>query len=416
MDYRLDRIELPAGALLFAEGDGGDAAFLVQSGEIEIFVTRDGADVSLARRGPGHIVGEMAVIVQGQRSASARVVSPCVLLVVTKAQINGRIANTDPIVRLCLNVVIDRYLQSVSMLERLNGARPIARTQPVSMPQFQAALGALSLEADLRRGLKVGELELFFQPIIRLSTHRLVGFEALARWRHPTRGMVPPSEFIPIAESSGFIVEITSWCLEQAATIIPKLVEAGEANPSEIDSLTLSINVSGYDLVETPFDERLGEMLRGSGVSAENLKIEVTESTLMKDPAAAAARLQACRTLGVEIAIDDFGTGYSSLSYLNTLPVTSIKIAPPFVQAMEHDPTTRRIIQMVLGLADQLAIPVVAEGIEGEIESQALTKMGCAFGQGYLFGRPAPLDQTLDLIRNWASLAPSSTPLLIEAE
>jgi diguanylate cyclase len=411
MDCGLNRIALRAGALLFAEGDLGDAAYLVQSGEIEIFVTRDGADVSLARRGPGNIVGEMAVVVQGRRSASARVAADCVLLVVTKAQIDGRLANTDPIVRLCLDVVIDRYMQMASMLERLNGAHPVGRVQPVSMPQFQAALGALSWEADLRRGLQAGELELFFQPIVRLSTRRLAGFEALARWRHPTRGLASPSEFIPIAESSGLIVEITDWCLSEAASIVPQLIEAGSRNMLEIESLTLSINVSGRDLVDTPFDSRVAEVISRSGIPTESLKIEVTESTLMKDPTAAAERLEACRRLGVEIAIDDFGTGYSSLSYLNKLPVTAIKIAPPFVQSMEDDPTTRRIIQMVLRLADQLEIPVVAEGIEGENEATALGDAGCAFGQGYLFGRPAPLGHTLELVRRWRSAGRSNSIL-----
>jgi EAL domain-containing protein (putative c-di-GMP-specific phosphodiesterase class I) len=412
MEYQLDKIELSAGTLLFAESDSGDAAYLVQSGEIEIFVTRDGSDVSLARRGPGSMVGEMAVIVQGKRSASARVTTDCALLVVTKSQIDERMANIDPIVRLCLDVVIDRYLQSLSMLERLNGARPTARAQPVSMPHFQAAIGALSSEADLRRGLHEGELELFFQPIVRLSTLRLTGFEGLARWRHPKRGMVPPSEFIPIAESSGFIVEITDWCLQQAISAIPRFLEAGSRNIHEIESLTLSINVSGRDLVETPFDQRIGEVLSASSVPPECLKIEVTESTLLRDPAVAARRLEACRNLGVRIAIDDFGTGYSSLSYLNNLPVSAIKIAPPFVQSMGVDATTLRIIQLILRLSDQLGLPVVAEGIEHQSEARALEDMGCALGQGYLFGRPASLEQTLTLIRNWrAEDHAPSTPL-----
>ncbi|MGO8801453.1 MAG: EAL domain-containing protein [Roseiarcus sp.] len=403
MDYQLHKMELSAGALLFSEGDSGDAAYLVQSGEIEIFVTREGADFSLARRGPGSMVGEMAIIVQGKRSASARVAEDCALLVVTKAQIDERMANIDPIVRLCLDVVIDRYLQSLTMLERLNGALPKARSQPVSMPHFQAALGALSSEADLRRGLHEGELELFFQPIVRLSTRQLTGFEGLARWRHPKRGMVPPAEFIAVAESSGFIVEITNWCLQQAMAAIPRFIEAGSRNAGEIESLTVSINVSGRDLVDTPFDARIAEALAATAVPPESLKIEVTESTLLRDPEIAAKRLEACRNLGVRIAIDDFGTGYSSLSYLNTLPANAIKIAPPFVQSMGVDATTLRIIQLILRLSEQLKLPVVAEGVERESEARALADMGCALGQGYLFGRPAPLNQTLALIRNWRS-------------
>src|SRR5580704_10934667 len=123
MDFSLDRIELPAKAMLFAEGDSGEAAYLIQSGEIEIFASREGTDVTLARRGPGDIVGEMAIIVRDRRSASARCLSNCVLLVVTEAQIKGRIANADPILRLCLDVVTDRYLQTASMIKQINGAK-----------------------------------------------------------------------------------------------------------------------------------------------------------------------------------------------------------------------------------------------------------------------------------------------------
>jgi EAL domain-containing protein (putative c-di-GMP-specific phosphodiesterase class I) len=405
MDFSLDRIELPAKAMLFAEGDSGEAAYLIQSGEIEIFATREGTDVTLARRGPGDIVGEMAIIVRDRRSASARCLSNCVLLVVTEAQIKGRIANADPILRLCLDVVTDRYLQTASMIKQINGAKPISRMQAVSRPEFQAAIETLSLEADLRRALKADELVPFFQPIVHFATRRLVGFETLARWPHPTRGLVPPDEFIPVAESSGLIGEITDWCLRTAASTIPKLLESALHNFAAADNLFLSINVSGHDLVETPFEARLAEMLAASGIPPQSLKIEVTERTLLKNPARAAESLEACRKLGVLTAIDDFGTGYSCLSYLSNLPMETIKIPPSFVRSMANDPTTRKIIKMVLRLAEELELPVVAEGIEEVGEAFALMEMGCAYGQGYLFGRPAPLEATLGLIRGWTSLA-----------
>ncbi|HLW92385.1 MAG TPA: EAL domain-containing protein [Roseiarcus sp.] len=404
MGYPLDRVELPSGALLFAEGDLGEAAYLIQSGEIEIFVAREGADVILARRGPGDIVGEMAVIVRGKRSAAARTVSDCVLLVVTEPQISGRLEHADPILRMCFRVVADRYLQMASLLRNVNGDNPTARTQPVSLPEFQAAIGALSVEADLRRALQSDELVFYFQPIVRLATQRLAGFEALIRWRHPKRGLVEPDEFIPVVESSGFVVEITKWCLGQAAKIIPQILAAAAPNTTGAEPLYLSINISGHDLLDPSFNARVAETLERSGVPPASLKLEVTESTLLKDPARAADSLKACRELGVEAAIDDFGAGYSSLSYVSKLPMAMLKIAPSFVLSMALDPTTRKIIQLILRLADELGIPVVAEGIEETSEAIALMEMGCAFGQGYLFGRPAPLSQTLDLIRCWTSL------------
>jgi EAL domain-containing protein (putative c-di-GMP-specific phosphodiesterase class I) len=415
MGYPLDRVELPSGALLFAEGDLGDAGYLIQSGEIEIFVTRDGADVTLARRGPGEIVGEMAVIVRGKRSASARTISACALLVITEPQISGRLEHADPILRMCFRVVADRYMQMASLLTNVNGDNPTARTQPVSLPEFQAAIGALSVEADLRRALQADELVLYFQPIVRLATQRLAGFEALIRWRHPKHGMVAPDEFIPVVESSGFVVEITRWCLDRAAKILPQMLAAAAPNTMGTEPLYLSINVSGHDLADPSFRARIADMLERSGVAAKSLKLEVTESTLLKDPARAADSLKACRDLGVEAALDDFGTGYSSLSYISKLPVSVLKIAPSFVLSMALDPTTRKIVQLILRLADELGIPVVGEGIEETSEAIALMEMGCAFGQGYLFGRPAPLSQTLDLIRCWTSLNSKAPPRRLPA-
>jgi diguanylate cyclase len=212
-----------------------------------------------------------------------------------------------------------------------------------------------------------------------------------------------PDEFIPIAESSGLIVDITTWCLEQAAIAIPQMAEAALENVSSTEPPFLSINVASDDLVDTPFAARVAAMLDDSGVSARSLKIEVTESTLMIDPDKAAESLEACQELGVRTSIDDFGTGYSSLAYLTKLPISEIKIAPSFVRSMADDPPTQKVIKMVLRLAEELDLPVIAEGIEELGEALTLVKMGCAFGQGYLFGRPAPLDQTLHLIRHWSA-------------
>ena len=396
MSYSLDRIELPAGATLFVEGDLGETAYLIQSGEIEVTASRAGADVGLARLGPGDIAGETALIAPGKRTTSARALTDCVLLIVARSQIEHRLAKADPILRMCVELITQHYLRAASALER-GDARPVAPPRP----QFRSAIEALSVEADLRQALKSGELVPYFQPIIRFDTRRLIGFEALARWRHPRRGLLLPEDFIPIAEASGLVVDITSWCLEQAATVIPKMAETALRNVAATEPLFLSINVSGADLVETPFAARVARMLDSSGVAGESLKVEVTESTLMKDPDRAAASLDACRKLGVRAAIDDFGTGYSSLAYLTKLPVTEIKLAQSFVRSMAYDPPTQKIIKMVLKLADELDLPVVAEGIEETTEAVTLMDMGCAFGQGYLFGRPAPLEQTLHLIRYW---------------
>jgi EAL domain-containing protein (putative c-di-GMP-specific phosphodiesterase class I) len=403
MGASVDRIVIPAASLLFAEGDRGEVAYLIKSGRVETFVVRDNRELMLGIRGPGEIVGEMAIIDHGTRSASARVLEDCELLVITGAQIAHRFGNTDPILRMCLGVVIDRYRETVAQLDHGNCKRFVEQRPTPPSDQFEAAIRTLSLESELRRALQRREFVLFFQPIVRFPKRRLAGFEALIRWHHPERGLVPPSEFIPIAEAGGLIVDITAWGLGEVCRVFPTLTEKALHNAEAVDRLTMSVNISGHDLAHAPFVPMIAALLADSGIAPSTINLEVTESVLMKDPAKAAAVLEACRAIGMNIAIDDFGTGYSSLSHLSALPITTLKIDQSFIRSMSVDATSRKIIQMTLRLADELEIPVVAEGIEHEHEAQSLCDQGCALGQGYLFGRPQPLEPTLALIASWTA-------------
>ena len=404
MDASFDPIAVSAGTLLFGEGDAGSHAFLINKGRLEIFLARDGRDVILATRGPGEIVGEMAIIDNRPRSASVRVIEDCQLLAISAEQIAHRIAETDPILRMCLGVVIERYRETLAMLDATVAGRACPEGALAPRQEFKAALNALSLESELRRALQRDEFELFFQPIVRLPTRGLAGFEALLRWRHPTRGLVEPGAFIPIAEASGLIVEMTAWTLAQVGRVFPAIDAAASRNAGAVDPLFVSVNISSHDLARPTFVETLAKALGDAGLAASRVMLEITESVLMKEPLRAIAALRACRKLGLSIAIDDFGTRYSSLSYLSALPITTIKIDRSFVRSMTQEPTSRKIIQMILRLAEELDRPVVAEGIEYENEERLLADFGCAFAQGYLFGRPAPLAQTLALARDWRAL------------
>ena len=316
MDASLDRIALPAGTLLFAEGDSGSCAYLIDSGRIEIYLVREGREVVLAVRGPGELVGEMAIIDSLPRSASARITADCELVIVTAEQIAHRVARTDPILRMCLGMVIAKYRETVAMIDQADRPR-FRRAEPsLSLDGFAGALGALSLESELRRALQKGEFELFFQPVVRLATQRLAGFEALLRWRHPTRGLIAPDDFVPIAEASGLLVDITDWCLDEVGRTFPPLMTAALRNVGAVEPLFMSVNISGDDLSRASFVDSVATMLEKSGIGGGSIKLEVTESVLMSDPVKAVAALDACRRLGLTIAIDDFGTGYSSLSYL----------------------------------------------------------------------------------------------------
>ena len=411
----LDRRLVPAGSLLFAAGQPGDAAYLIISGRLEVFLERPDGDLVLAQRGPGEIVGEMAILDKRPRSASVRALEDSALVAITEQQLAHRIAETDPILCMCLGVVLDRYRETVALLEHMKGSAPTpaeakshSPSGPTANDAFTSALNTLVLEREIRDGVRAGQFEMHYQPIVRLSSRRLAGFEALMRWRHPHRGMVPPVEFIPVAEASGLISELTAFALAEAGRVLPEFMLAAMRNLSWIENqLFMSVNVSGHDLAAASFPQLIADLIARTGIEPDRLKIEVTESMLMRDPERAAAALAECRQAGLGVAIDDFGTGYSSLSYLSTLPITTLKIDRAFVRTLLTDRTSRRIVQTILRLADDLEIPVVAEGIEQVEEADLLTEMGCALGQGYLFGKPMPLDSSIALTRCWAALAPT---------
>ncbi len=401
MTVALDRLHVPAGTPLFFEGDVGDFAYLVVAGEIEIVVRRDGRDVVLARRGPGEVIGEMALLDGGGRSASARVSVDSELVAISADQIATRIAESDPVLRLCLGAVLDRFRETQSRLDATRiAAAPEVRTARGINDTFHTAVKTLTMERQIEGALKRDEFELFLQPIVALPGRGIAGFEALVRWNHPTRGLLTPVHFIPAAETSGQVVHLTEWMMGRVAAAVPRLLAAAGPAWEGAEPLFVSINVSVHDLLRPSFADTVQETLATAGVAPHHIKLEITEGMLMRDPAGASRVLEACRGRGMGIAIDDFGTGYSNLSYLGTLPITTLKLDRAFVSSMTADPTSRKIVSTVQHLARELGLSVVAEGIERDEEADLLGGMRCEYGQGYLFGRPTPLDAALELLRS----------------
>jgi len=247
----------------------------------------------------------------------------------------------------------------------------------------RAAMDVLDVENELRAALVAGEFEPYFQPMVRLEDARAVGFEALIRWHHPQRGLLLPGDFLPVAEHSG-LIEAIDWQMYRLACAAGReLVRDGGF---------ITINIAPLHFQNGDFDERLLQVTSETGFSPANLRIEVTEGTLLGDPDAVARVLERLRASGVEAALDDFGTGYSSLGYIHRFPLKMIKIDRSFVEPLGRDTSQRSsaIISAILALARSLDLEVVAEGIETEAQRQALIEMGCVYGQGYLFGHPQP--------------------------
>jgi diguanylate cyclase (GGDEF)-like protein len=241
--------------------------------------------------------------------------------------------------------------------------------------------GRLELEADLGGALQREEFFLHYQPIFDLPSQGIVGVEALIRWRHPLRGIVPPDKFIPLAEESGMIVEIGRWVLAEACR--QAAVWAGKGH-----GLGIAVNVSAQQLARKGFAEDVRQALESSGIEAALLTLELTETTLMRDAAAACEALQTIKQLGVRIAIDDFGTGYASLSQLQRMPVDILKIDRSFVAALSDGGQGRDLLQAILGVGEALSLSVVAEGIEERDQMATLEELGCEMAQGFLMGKP----------------------------
>jgi diguanylate cyclase (GGDEF)-like protein len=243
---------------------------------------------------------------------------------------------------------------------------------------------------ELHRALQRGELELYYQPLVDLHTQNMVGIEALARWRHPNRGLLLPAEFIPLAEDSGLIVQLGAWVLDVACRQASEWTKVRARAGQDETRLNLSINVSAQQLAEPNFPLRVAGALEESGFNPDRLWLEITESTLMGNTDATMHTLRALRDLGLHLVIDDFGTGYSSLSYLKQFPVETLKVDRSFVDELDHDTGDVAIVRAIIALGESLGLSVIAEGVERETQAQQLQRLGCHLAQGYLFGVPQP--------------------------
>jgi EAL domain-containing protein (putative c-di-GMP-specific phosphodiesterase class I) len=259
-----------------------------------------------------------------------------------------------------------------------------ARYEVFDQAMHTRAMDMLGLERDLRWAVKREEFFLQYQPIISLDTNRLRGFEALIRWQHPERGVIPPVKFIPIAEETGLIIQIGQWVLGEACRQVRQWQELYPAN----EPLTISVNLSGKQFMQPDLLEQIQSVLRDTGLDPRSLKLEITESVVMENIETATRTLEQLRALGVELSIDDFGTGYSSLSYLQRFPVSTLKIDRSFISRMTEHEGTAEIVRTIMKLAQNLGMDVVAEGVETEQQRAQLGALECAFGQGYYFSKP----------------------------
>ena len=266
----------------------------------------------------------------------------------------------------------------------------------------------LELEAGLQAAIDGNELRLVYQPIVRLDSGAPDSIEALVRWQHPTRGLVPPNAFIPIAEETGLIISLGRWVLMEACRAAQEWRTTLEPGCPGMAPLPVSVNVSGKQLLSTSLLRDVKEALDASGLPASSLILEITETVLMTDTERALTAMRALKALGVSLAVDDFGTGYSSLSYLRQFPVDVLKIDRSFIQGVAGSGKEAALTRTIVALGEMLQLKTVAEGVENTAQRSHLRELGCAMGQGYLFARPVSETELTTYLR--AAPTPEGDP------
>ena len=402
------RKRFPAGAPIFREGEPGERAFLIEAGRVEITVCRGGEPLRLATLGPGEIFGEMALIDNRLRSATATPLDEIEALVIDRRTVQELLDGADPLLRLLLRVLLDRFRDTQRRLTKESATgSPYGESEDETLTSAtRATAERLKLADDLSEAVDKDRFFLVYHPIVDLTTEAPAGVEALIRWDHPERGLIGPGAFMPFAEDSPAIEPIGAWVIEQASAAVSDfqnaLNEAGGAS-DHAGRPFVSLNVAPRQLHAPGFADRLARILAASEVPPNHVKLEITERLLMSEPDQAAAILERLKEIGVRIALDDFGTGYSSLNYLHRFPIDTLKIDGSFVLRMLEDATSHSIVRAVVGLSDALGLEVIAEGVETDEQAHELRQLGCHYAQGFNYGRPMVFHEAEAMFRQRGS-------------
>lgn len=378
------RKTLMPGQVLFREGDPPDSAYLIESGGIEVRARQRGKDVVLSLLGPGDLVGEMAVIDDSPRTATATAIGEAVLFPIDRSQIAERLAATDPIVRSLLEGQLKRYRGALAALQ---GQGAETSTTPMSTSE-RLGVSKIRLESQLREALAARGLELGLQPLMDVDSGRIAGYEALVRWHHPERGPISPAEFVALAEETSLIVPVGEYVMDAACESVARLVAAGHGQPF------VAVNVSARQLSHPGLVERIVARADAARLPRGTLKLEITESQVL-DYDLVGEVISLCHGHGIKVALDDFGTGYSHLAHLHRLDFDVLKVDQAFSRNMVADPRAMAVVEAIVQLGRALQAEIVVEGVETRLQLEALRRLGCHYAQGYLIGRPRTLAEIL---------------------
>lgn len=391
----LDRVVYSAGEQIFKEGDDGDCAYLIEKGSVEVFVIDHGVEHMVSLIGKGEMFGEVALIDQQPRTATIRAFEDTVLVPIPRELVAGLLKKCDPILGHLLLLVLERFRSKHG-----NNHAATANTQALRDQASRRHLlkleanEKLSLAHGIAHALATSEFELYYQPICNLLDGRIAGFEALIRWHHPANGIILPKDFLWLAEQTGLIHEIGMWTLERACRDWTTLRKY-----TNYELPFISVNLSPTQLTSEVLVDEVKAIIARHSMEITELKLELTETVMVEYPEMALKILNKLIELGSGLALDDYGTGHSGLTHLQRYPIGTLKIDRAFIAPMVESAQSHEIVRSSIDLAHSLGMNVVAEGVEDPGVCAKLIEIGCDFGQGWHFGRPAALQ---DLVKRYA--------------
>jgi EAL domain-containing protein (putative c-di-GMP-specific phosphodiesterase class I) len=388
-----------SGSRIFSEGDIGDVAYVIESGQIEISRTEQGV---LAVLTEGQLFGEIALIDDTPRTATAIALDDAVLTVVSREQLLDRLERAEPMLRMLIKVILSRYTKGVrSMLEAAKDKSEAVKDGIITQDTQVLAIGKFKLENELRLAMENNELLVYFQPILDIQSGKWAGFEALTRWNHPTRGAISPTEFIALAEETSLIVPVGTYVLRRACNSMTHFQTVRNELLPDAPPLCISVNVSSKQINDEAFINQISEIVESADIDPACLKLEITES-VAADYKSVVDWVKKCKRKGFTVAIDDFGTGYSSLEHLLELDVDTLKVDQAFIKNLKENRKARQLLQGIVNLAKGVGYNIVAEGLESDEHLAALSVLKVDYGQGWLVGKPQSFDEIMQHLQNGA--------------
>lgn len=387
-----DREVFASGQVIFKLGDPGDCAYLIEEGAVEVLASKHDEEFRIRLIGKGELFGEVSLIDYQPRTATVRAVERTVLVPIPRKLIEELLEKGDPVLRHLLMVILDRFRHNK------DSSTLLEMSAVVSPEQFRRrsivkgeATQKLALAHGIKRALAREEFQLYYQPICDLADGRIAGFEALIRWHHPVDGVIPPNDFLWVAEQTGLIHEIGLWTLERACRDWKSL-----RSLTDYELPFISVNLSAVQLNNEILVDDIKAIIAEHDMDATELKLELTETVMIEHPAAALKTMCRLIEVGCSLALDDYGAGHSGLKHLQRYPLGTLKIDGTFVIPLMESAQSMEIVRSSVDLAHLLGMGVVAECVENEEVREKLLEMKCDFGQGWHFGKSGTLqDLTL---------------------